>query len=74
MIGDLPFCPDGTVRHEDGNPDIGFPAVNVFECPDGQLRIGFGPGPDQMDSAVQTSYWKVLEAAAASRASAATVR
>jgi hypothetical protein len=61
VIGDSPFCPGGTVRHEDGNPDIGFPAVNVFLCPDGQLRIGFGPGPDQMDSAVQTSYWKILE-------------
>ena len=61
VIGDTPFCPDGTVSHEDGNPDIGFPAINVFACPDGQLRIGFGPGPDQMDNAVQTSYWKILE-------------
>jgi hypothetical protein len=61
VIGDSPFCPAGTVRHDDGNPDIGFPAINVFVCPDGQLRIGFGPGPDQMDNAVQTSYWKILD-------------
>jgi hypothetical protein len=62
VIGDSPFCPGGTVRHDDGNPDIGWPAINVFFCADGQLKIGFGPGPDQMDKAVQTSSWKILEA------------
>jgi hypothetical protein len=61
VLGDSPFCPGGTVRHEHGSPDIGFPAVNVFRCPDGQLSIGFGPGPDQMDNSVQTSDWKILD-------------
>ncbi len=61
VIGDSPFCPDGTVRHEHGTPEIGFPAINVFHCPDGQLRIGFGPGPDQMNNSVQTSDWKILD-------------
>src|SRR4051794_12680454 len=42
VIGDSPFCAGGTVRHEHGSPEIGFPAVNVFGCPDGQLKIGFG--------------------------------
>src|SRR4051812_372486 len=61
VIGDAAFCPDGTVRHEHGSPDIGFPAVNVFSCAAGTLRIGFGPGPEQMDQAVQTSKWRVLD-------------
>jgi hypothetical protein len=61
MIGDSRFCPGGTVRHEHGSPEIGFPAINVLRCPGGQLRIGFGPGPDQMNSAVQTSDWEILE-------------
>ena len=61
VVGDSPFCPGGTVRHEHGSPDIGFPAVNVFLCADGQLEIGFGPGPDQMNNVVQTSYWEVLD-------------
>jgi hypothetical protein len=56
-----PFCAGGTVRHERGSPDIGFPAVNVFDCSDGQLQVGFGPGADQMNDIVQTSGWKVLE-------------
>lgn len=60
VIGDTPFCPGGKVVHEGGSPQIGFPAVNVFQCAEGQLRIGFGPGPDQMDQAVQTSAWEVL--------------
>lgn len=61
VIGNSPFCPGGTVRHEHGSPEIGFPAVNVFSCSDGQLRIGFGPGPDQMNNAVQTSGWEILD-------------
>jgi hypothetical protein len=61
VIGESPFCPGGTVRHEHGSPEIGFPAVNVFRCPDGQLEIGFGPGPDQMNNTVQTSGWEVLD-------------
>jgi hypothetical protein len=61
VIGDSPFCPGGTVRHEHGSPEIGFPAINVFRCGDGQLKIGFGPGPDQMNNRVQTSGWKILE-------------
>lgn len=60
VIGDSPFCPGGSVRHEHGSPEIGFPAINVFHCPDGQLKIGFGPGPDQMNNSVQTSDWKIL--------------
>jgi len=60
-IGDSPFCRGGTVRHEPGSPEIGFPAINVFRCTDGQLRIGFGPGPDQMNNAVQTSSWEILD-------------
>jgi hypothetical protein len=61
VLGDSPFCPGGTVRHEHGSPEIGFPAINVFHCPDGQLRIGFGPGPDQMNNSIQTSDWKILD-------------
>ena len=61
VMGGAPFCPGGTVRHEPGSPEIGFPAINVFRCTDGQLRIGFGPGPDQMNNAVQTSDWKILD-------------
>ena len=60
-IAGSPFCTDGTVRHEPGSPEIGFPAINVFDCPDGQLQIGFGPGPDQMNDSVQTSDWKILD-------------
>ena len=61
VLGGAAFCPGGTVRHEHGSPDIGFPAINVFNCQAGALRIGFGPGPDQMDQAVQTSDWRVLD-------------
>ncbi len=61
VIGQSPFCSGGRVRHERGSPDIGYPAVNVFLCDEGELRVGFGPGPDQMDDAVQTSEWVVLE-------------
>jgi hypothetical protein len=61
VIGGVAFCPGGTVRHEHGSFDIGFPAINVFDCAAGELRIGFGPGPDQMDQAVQTSDWQVLD-------------
>jgi hypothetical protein len=60
VIGDSPFCLEGTVRHEHGSPEIGFPAVNVFRCTNGDLKIGFGPGPDQMNNVVQTSDWKIL--------------
>ena len=61
VLGDSPFCPGGTVRHEHGSPELGFPAINVFDCADGRLRIGFGPGPDQLDNAVQTSSWEVID-------------
>ena len=61
VLGDSAFCAHGTVRHEQGNPDIGFPAVNVFLCSDGQVKFGFGPGPEQMGNSVQTSDWKVLD-------------
>ena len=60
-LGDGPFCPGGSVTHEHGSLDLGYPAVNVIDCSDGQLRIGFGPGPDQMNNAVQTSDWEVLD-------------
>ena len=49
------------MRHEPGSPSIGYPAINVIECPDGQLLIGFGPGPDQMNESIQTSGWEILE-------------
>ncbi len=61
VLGGAAFCPGGTLRHEHGSPEIGFPAVNVFNCRAGALRIGFGPGPEQMDQAVQTSDWRVLD-------------
>lgn len=60
VLGGARFCPGGAVRHEPGSLEIGFPAINVFKCQAGSLRIGFGPGPDQMDQAVQTSDWRVL--------------
>jgi hypothetical protein len=61
LLGDSPFCPGGTVRHEHGSPEVGFPAINVFHCTDGLLRIGFGPGPDQANNPVQTSSWEILD-------------
>lgn len=61
VLGESAFCAHGTVRHDRGTPEIGFPAVNVFLCPDGQLRIGFGPGPEQMSNSVQTSDWEILD-------------
>jgi hypothetical protein len=60
VIGDSPFCAGGKVHHAFGSPDIGFPAVNVFTCGKSQLKIGFGPGPDQMNNRIQTSGWKTL--------------
>lgn len=60
VLGESAFCSGGTVRHDRGSPEIGFPAVNVFLCSDGQLKIGFGPGPEQMNNSVQTSNWKIL--------------
>jgi hypothetical protein len=60
-IGDTPFCAGGTLHHQIGSPEIGFPAINVFTCGDSRLKIGFGPGPDQMNNRIQTSGWKVLE-------------
>lgn len=61
VISGSPFCPGGNIRHERGSPEIGFPAINVFDCPDGRLKIGFGPGPDQMNKKIQTSYWEILD-------------
>ena len=61
VLGGAAFCPGGTLHHEHGSHEIGFPAVNVFTCPAGTLSIGFGPGPGQMDQSVQTSSWRVLE-------------
>jgi hypothetical protein len=61
VLGGAAFCQGGTVRHDHGSPDIGFPAINVFDCQAGMLRIGFGPGPAQMDQLVQTSDWRVLD-------------
>ena len=69
VLGDAPFCAGGTVRHEHGSPDIGFPAVNVLDCQGGSLRIGFGPGPSQMDQMVQTSDWAVLDGTGTSQGS-----
>jgi hypothetical protein len=61
QLGESTFCARGTVRHDHGSPELGFPAVNVFHCSDGDLKIGFGPGPDQMNDSFQTSDWKILE-------------
>jgi hypothetical protein len=60
FIGDARFCAGGTLHHEAGSPEIGYPAINVFTCGNSQLQIGFGPGPDQMNNRIQTSGWKVL--------------
>jgi hypothetical protein len=59
-LGDAVFCAGGTVHHDHGSEEIGFPAVDVFTCGGSTLRIGFGPGPDQMNNQVQTSDWSVL--------------
>ena len=32
VLGGAAFCPGGTVRHEHGSLEIGFPAINVFDC------------------------------------------
>ncbi len=61
VLGESSFCPGGLLRHERGSPDIGFPAVNELRCKDGTVRIGFGPGPDQMEHLVQTSVWRILD-------------
>ncbi len=61
VLGESAFCAGGTVRHDQGSMEIGFPAVDVFLCSDGQLKIGFGPGPEQMNNSVQSSDWKILE-------------
>jgi len=60
-LGETHFCSGGKVVHAPGSPEIGFPAVNIFRCKDGELRVGFGPGPEQMDNSFQTSDWKILE-------------
>jgi hypothetical protein len=60
LIGDSSFCPGGTLHHEFGSPEIGYPAINVFTCGESQLKIGFGPGPDQMNNRIQTSDWEIL--------------
>jgi hypothetical protein len=60
VIAESPFCPGGKLHHEHGSPDIGFPAVNVFTCGGSELRIGFGPGPEQMNNRIQTSEWRVV--------------
>lgn len=68
LIGDSAFCAGGTLHHESGSPEIGYPAINVFSCGDSQLKSGFGPGPDQMNRRIQTSGWKVWREVATSRA------
>jgi hypothetical protein len=60
LIGDSPFCSGGTLHHQTGSPEVGYPAINVFTCGDSQLKIGFGPGPDQMNNGIQTSAWEVI--------------
>ena len=65
VLAGEPFCTGGTVQHEHGSPAIGFPAVNVFSCAEGELQIAFGPGPGQMNNATQTSDWKVIEGSGA---------
>ena len=61
MVGDAPFCAGGLVHHAFGSPEIGFPAVNEITCSGSVLRIGFGPGPDQMTKRIQSSGWRVLD-------------
>jgi hypothetical protein len=51
LIGDSPFCSGGTLHHQTGSPEVGYPAINVFT---------FGPGPDQMNNGIQTSAWEVI--------------
>lgn len=60
LVGGAPFCVHGKVHHAFGSPKIGFPAVNEITCSGSVLRIGFGPGPEQMNKRIQTSDWRVL--------------
>jgi hypothetical protein len=61
VLGDARFCDRGLVHHAFGTPSVGFPAVNEITCSGSVLRIGFGPGPDQMNKRIQRSDWRVLD-------------
>jgi hypothetical protein len=57
FIGDSPFCPGGSMRHEHGRPGVGT-GIATFRCRDGSLSIGFTPLP--APGLIQSSPWKVV--------------
>jgi predicted small secreted protein len=61
VLGRAPFCAGGSVHHTHGSREIGFPAINEITCGGSALRIGFGPGPDQMQKRIQHSDWRILD-------------
>jgi hypothetical protein len=56
-IGDSPFCPGGTFRDRNGNPDIGS-VDRTVRCSGGNLRIGFSPGEPRGHT--QAGPWKII--------------
>jgi hypothetical protein len=56
-IGNSPFCPGGTFRDRNGNPDIGS-VDRTVRCSDGSLRIGFSPGEPRGHT--QVGPWKII--------------
>ena len=56
-IGESPFCPGGTFRDRNGNPDIGS-VDRTVRCSGGSLRIGFSPG--EPHGHTQVGPWKVI--------------
>jgi hypothetical protein len=57
VIGDSPFCAGGTFRDEHGNAEVGS-VLRTFSCPEGELKIGFSPGPPV--GPTQTGPWYIL--------------
>ena len=57
FIGDSPFCPGGSMRHEHGRPGVGT-GIATFRCRDGSLSIGFTPLP--APGLIQSSPWEVV--------------
>ena len=59
FIGDLAFCPGGTMKHEHGRTGVET-GIATFRCRDGTLSLGFTPLP--APGLVQSSPWEVVDA------------
>src|SRR3954454_23839556 len=56
-VGDIAFCPGGTVIDKHGTPDIGL-VERTVTCQDGTLRIGFDP--QQPVGNTQSGPWRII--------------